>query len=345
MRIIHFLKKNIFYSKGSTFVTLLMLLVLLWAVPKFIDWVFFSSIWSGTSADCRQVSGACWAFINEKFNFIMVGFYPQDEIWRPGVSFIIYVVFMIYLSNYKKWSIRTPLYALLTSAAIGTLLYGGVFGMEFVDSKNWGGLILTILLTTIGITLAYPFGIILALGRRSKLPVIKTVSILYIETIRGVPLISLLFMSSVMLPFVLPPDWNLPKLPRVQLAIIMFVAAYLAEVIRGGLQAIPKGQYEASISIGLSFWQSNFLIILPQALKIVIPPTVSTFIGMFLDTTLVVIVSMFDLLGTTKLALTDSKWLGYANEAYLFLMVVFFIFCYTMARYSTNLEKKLKVTR
>ena len=344
MKAIHMLRTNFFYNKISGFITVIIILLLLWLLPTLISWVFIDSLWSGSSSDCKQISGACWAFINEKFNFIMVGFYPHDQIWRPVICFVIYVVFLIHLGNFRKWSIRTPFYFVLTFTVITALLFGGFFGLPYVESKDWGGLILTILFTTIGILCAYPISLMLALGRRSQLPVVKTLSIIYIETIRGVPLISLLFMASVMLPFILPPEWNLPKLPRVQLAIILFVSAYLAEVIRGGLQAISKGQYEAADSLGLSYWQSNFLIILPQALKIVIPPTVSVFIGMFLDTTLVVIVSMFDLLGTTKLALTDPNWLGYSREAYLFLIVIFFFFCFSMAKYSTNLEKDLKVT-
>ena len=214
----------------------------------------------------------------------------------------------------------------------------GGFGLEVVTNDKWGGLPLTLMLATIGIIFSYPLGIVLALLRRSNLKILKTLSVLYIELIRGVPLISVLFMSSVMFPLFLPEGVNFDKLLRAQIAIILFVSAYMAEVIRGGLASIPKGQYEAAHTLGLSYFDTMRLIIVPQAIRVVIPPTVNTAIGMFKDTSLVLIIALFDLLNTTKTALRDPEWLGFSLEAYVFVGIIYFVFCYSMSKYSRGLE-------
>jgi len=217
-----------------------------------------------------------------------------------------------------------------------------LLGMTFVENTRWGGLPLTLILSTFGIAFAFPIGILLALGRRSRMPAIKAMCVAYIELIRGVPLISLLFMSSVMLPLFLPEGFSIDKLLRAQLAIIFFAAAYVAEIVRGGLQAIPKGQYEGAESIGLSYWQQTRKVVLPQALKVVIPPLVSTFIALFKDTSLVVIIGIFDLTQAAKAALADPAWTGFGVEAYLFIGLIYFVFCYSISRYSRALELDLK---
>ena len=217
-------------------------------------------------------------------------------------------------------------------------MWGGVLGLPYVENERWGGLILTLLLTTFGVAFAFPLSILLALGRRSDMPVIRGLCVGYIELIRGVPLISLLFMASVMLPLFLPHGVTIDKLLRAQIAMIMFAAAYLAEVVRGGLQAIPKGQYDAAHALALPYWRRTYLIILPQALRISVPPLMNTFIAFFKDTSLVLIIGLFDLLSTVKISLNEPAWTGFGVEAYLFASIVYFVFCYSMSRYSKGLE-------
>jgi len=224
---------------------------------------------------------------------------------------------------------------------MGLLMKGGILGLAPVESDKWGGLPLTMMLAFFGMIAAYPLGVVLALGRRSKMPAIKTFSVLYIELIRGVPLISLLFMSSILFPLFLPEGLTINKIIRAQMAIILFTAAYIAEVVRGGLQAIAKGQYEAADSLGLSFPQKMRLIILPQALKIVIPPSVGILISAFKDTSLVVIIALYDLLKTSKSTLSNPDWMGYSPEVYLFVAAIYFISCFAMSNYSRKLEKEL----
>ena len=239
------------------------------------------------------------------------------------------------------WRPRLVIVWLAGLAVIAVLMWGGVFGLSYVENERWGGLILTLLLTTFGIAFAFPLSILLAVGRRSAMPLIRLMSVAYIELIRGVPLISVLFMASVMLPLFLPGGVFIDKLLRAQIAMILFAAAYLAEVVRGGLQALPRGQDEAAQALGLTYWQRHRFVILPQALRIAIPPMVNTFIGFFKDTSLVVIIGLFDLLTTIKVSLNEPAWTGFGVEAYLFAAFVYFLFCYPMSRYSQALERRL----
>tara|TARA_A100001011_G_scaffold71240_1_gene73001 strand:- start:134 stop:976 length:843 start_codon:yes stop_codon:yes gene_type:complete len=272
----------------------------------------------------------------------MYGFYPSEQVWRVNLTYILLVVALIPLLIEKipgrkhliKFTIAFPIVAFI-------LLYGG-FGFQIIPTNKWGGLLVTLVLGVFGIAIAFPLGILLALGRRSKLPVISMFCTLFIEFIRGVPLITLLFFGMVMLPLFLPEGLNLDGLVRVLVAVTLFQAAYMAEVIRGGLQAIPRGQYEAAQSVGLSYWQMNRKIILPQAIRISIPSIVNTSIGLFKDTTLVIIIGLLDLLGIGRGALADATWMGLSNEVYVFVALVFFIFTFSMSRYSLYLEKKLK---
>jgi general L-amino acid transport system permease protein len=221
-------------------------------------------------------------------------------------------------------------------------MFGGVLGMPYVPTENWGGLPLTLILSVTACVFGFPLGVLLALGRRSRLPAIRSVCVAYIELIRGVPLITVLFMASVMFPLFMPPGVNFDKLLRAQIALILFSAAYLAEVVRGGLQAVPKGQYEAADSLGLNYLQKTAFIVLPQALRIVIPALVNTFIGTFKDTSLVIIIGVFDLLNAAKTALQDPPWRGSYWEVYLFIAAIYFAFCFFMSRYSQNLEARLQ---
>jgi len=224
---------------------------------------------------------------------------------------------------------------------MGLLMKGGIFGLPSVESTQWGGLPLTLLLAVFGLTAAYPLGVVLALGRRSKMAGVKILCVVYIELIRGVPLISLLFMSSIIFPLFLPEGVTFNKILRAQAAIILFTAAYIAEVVRGGLQAMPRGQYEAADSLGLNYYLTMRLVILPQALKIVIPPSVSILISAFKDTSLVVIIALFDLLKTTQTVLSKPEWMGFSREAYVFVAVLYFLGCFSMSNYSRKLEREL----
>lgn len=332
------LKKNLFSTPLNSFISIILITIIFKVSIPFIQWLLVDSVWTGTAADCREANGACLAFIREKATFILFGFYPREILWRPIVSVILFIGMIWYSKEPHRWNKRLLWRWLKLTLLIALLMKGGLFGFEAVEIEKWGGLPLTLMLSFIGILFSYPLGILLALGRRSNMPIIKGFCVLYIELIRGVPLISLLFMASVMLPFFLPDGLILPKLIRAQVAIIIFMAAYMSEVIRGGLASIPKGQYEAADGLGLTYWQKMVLIILPQALKVVIPPTVNTMIGMFKDTSLVLIIALFDLLMTTKSALKDANWLGFSVEAYLFVAVIYFIFCFSMGKYSRRLE-------
>ncbi len=339
---IAWVKERLFSSPLNTILTVLSVWIVLMSLPPFIEWALIkANFTAATSQECRASGGACWAFIGQKYRLMLFGLYPYDEQWRPLIAAIIMIAMIIVSTVQRFWNMSLLFIWVGGLAVVAILMWGGIFGLRYVEDTQWGGLPLTLILSTFGIALAFPFGVMLALGRRSKMPAIKTLCVLYIELIRGVPLISMLFMSSVMLPLFLPEGFSIDKLLRAQIAIIMFAAAYLAEVVRGGLQAIPKGQYEGADSLGLSYGQKMGFIILPQALKIVIPPLCSLFIAVFKDTSLVVIIGIYDLMQSSKVALTDPAWRGFSIEAYVFVSAIYFIFCYGMSKYSQNLEVRL----
>ena len=332
--------ENLISGWFSTLFTVLVLLLLFKALPPFIDWAFLDAVWKPDSKACRAGEGACWGFIAEKHRFILFGTYPFDLHWRPAIATVLLIGLWVFSAIRRFWRGWLVLVWLAGLTVIGILMWGGVFGMPYVENERWGGLILTLLLTTFGVAFAFPLSILLALGRRSDMPVIRGLCVGYIELIRGVPLISLLFMASVMLPLFLPHGVTIDKLLRAQIAMIMFAAAYLAEVVRGGLQAIPKGQYDAAHALALPYWRRTYLIILPQALRISVPPLMNTFIAFFKDTSLVLIIGLFDLLSTVKISLNEPAWTGFGVEAYLFASMVYFVFCYSMSRYSQRLEQQ-----
>jgi len=334
------LRENLFAGWASSVLTLLVIWFLLKTIPPFIDWAILDAVWRPDSKACRAGEGACWGFIGEKHRFILFGTYPYEQHWRPAVATLILLGLWIFslVRNFWRWWLA-PVW-LLGLLVIATLMWGGVLGLPFVENERWGGLILTLLLTTFGLAFAFPLAIVLALARRSTMPVIQGLAVGFIELVRGVPLISLLFMASVMLPLFLPAGVSIDKLVRAQIAMILFASAYLAEVVRGGLQGVPKHQYETADALGLSYWQRTSTIVLPQALRIAVPPLVNTFIGFFKDTSLVVIIGLFDLLSTIKVALNEPAWAGFGVEAYLFAALVYFVFCFAMSLYSRRLESK-----
>ena len=341
---IHWLKENLFSSPLNILMTLFSAYLLYILIPPAIQWTFIDADWFAETRDGCSREGACWAYIANRFGQTIYGFYPEAEQWRVNTAFLMLIVLCIPLfinSFHKKMWLGGFILFIFPFIAY-FLIHGGSFGLEEVSTDKWGGLMLTLIISIIGITLALPLGIILALGRRSHMPIVKSVSVLFIEFWRGVPLITVLFMSSVMLPLFLPEGSDFDKLARAMIGIILFQSAYVAEVVRGGLQAIPKGQYEAAVAMGLTYWKSMFLVILPQALKLVIPGLVNTFIALFKDTTLVLIIGLFDLLGVVQNVLgADSKWLGFDTEGYVYAGFLFWLFCFGMSRYSMALERKL----
>ncbi|MBT8357821.1 MAG: amino acid ABC transporter permease [Desulfobacterales bacterium] len=339
--VIGWIKGNLFNGWFNSILTIVILYFLWKIVPAFIRWAFIDSLWISTGAECHEAGGACWSIIPANIRFILFGFFPYEMQWRPLVAMILLVGLLYYSQNRNHWK-KSLAYAWIIGLFImGLLMRGGLFGLTAVESDQWGGLPLTLLFSVFGLTAAYPLGVLFALGRQSKMPAIKTICIIYIELIRGVPLITLLFMSSVVFPLFLPEGFTINNIIRAQVAIILFTAAYIAEVVRGGLQGMSKGQYEAAESIGLNYYQTMRLIILPQALKIVIPPTVSQLISAFKDTSLVVIIGLYDLLKTTQSRLSDPEWMGFSSEAYIFIGLIYFVCCFFMSNYSRKLEREL----
>ena len=342
---------NLFGSIWSSIATIVLgVLIAKWAFD-FFEWGIVHAIWTvpqtaagPDSAVCRDTAGAgaCWAVIGEKYRFILFGQYPYDQQWRPAIVVALFIGLYVVSAMRAFWRPVLALIWVVVLTAIGVLMWGGVLGMPYVAQDTWGGLPITLILATFGLAFAFPLSLAVALGRRStQLPAVKLLCVLYVELIRGVPLITLLFMASVMFPLFMPAGFNPDKLLRAQVAIILFAAAYLAEVVRGGLQALPKGQYEAADALGLSYWKKTGFIILPQALRLVIPPLVNTFIGFFKDTSLVLIIGIFDLLTSGKVAIAEPAWQAYSTEVYIVLALIYFAFCFVMARYSRGLEVEL----
>ena len=340
--VVGWIRTNLFKGWLNSILTLITIYCLWKIVPPLIRWAFIDSLWVSSGAECQQIDGACWSLIPANIRFITFGFFPYEQQWRPFAAMGLLVALLFYSRNRNHWKKHLVYAWILGLFLMGLLMKGGLLGLTPVESTQWGGLPLTLLLSVFGLTAAYPLGVVLALGRRSKMPVVKTLCVTYIELIRGVPLISLLFMSSVVFPLFLPEGVNINALIRAQVAIILFTAAYIAEVVRGGLQAIPRGQYEAAESLGLNYYLTMRLIVLPQALKIVIPPSVSILISAFKDTSLVVIIALFDFLKTTKTVLNDPQWMGFSAEAYIFAALIYFLCCFFMSNYSRRLERELE---
>lgn len=340
-----------FADRTNTIATIAVGALLAYLACAFGQWAIVHAIWrlpaDAGSLPCRaaQGAGACWAVVVERARFMFFGGYPPGEQWRPAVVCLLFVsvsAASVVRTFWSRWLLASWI---AVSAAAVVLLRGGWLGLADVPSESWGGLPLTFLLSTVGFTLAFPAAVLLALGRRSTLPAIRTLSVVYIEVVRGVPVITFLFMAAVMFPLFAPPGFTVDKLVRAQIAFVMVTAAYLAEVVRSGLQAVPRGQYEAAASIGLSFWPAMMLVVLPQALRVSIPPLVNTFIALFKDTSLVIVIGLFDLLGAAKAVIVDPKWVGFGVEVYLFTAAVYFLFCFVVSRFSLRLERDLQRAR
>ncbi|MEZ4743259.1 MAG: amino acid ABC transporter permease [Bdellovibrionota bacterium] len=336
-------RENLFSSPTNGLATVILLFLLIKFITVVASWLFFNATFVGDNRDACNQGGACWVFIKTRIDQFIYGFYPNAERWRVNLvlaAFASTIGFWFFTANKSKRFLGFWTF-LLFPILSWNVLRGSNFSLTSVETAKWGGVFLTLMVSTVGIVCSLPLGIILALGRQSKMPAIKTISVLFIELWRGVPLITVLFMSSVMLPLFFPEGVQFDKLLRALIGVALFSSAYMAEVVRGGLQAIPKGQFEAAQAIGLSYWQSMRSVIMPQALKMVIPGIVNTFIGLFKDTTLVAIIGMFDLLGIIQAATTDPDWLGFTLEGYVFAAIFFWLCCYTMSKYSQFLERKL----
>ena len=343
-------RANLFATKFDTALTLLAFGLIVSVVEAIFGWAIIDASFTGDdrTACLKEVQGACWPFIEAKFGQFIYGRYPDAERWRVDLVFLSGLIGLIPMLMPNIGFKRANMIYLLGFYPIFAfiMLNGGMMGLATVDTTDWGGLLVTLVVAITGIVASLPLGILLALGRPSDLPIVRALCIGFIEIFRGVPLITVLFMASVMLPLFLPDGVNFDKLVRCLIGVALFSSAYMAEVVRGGLQAIPKGQYEAA-ALGLGYWKTTRLIILPQALKLVIPGIVNTFIGLFKDTTLVLIVGLFDLLGIVQLHFTDASWATPETHitGYVFAGAVFWLFCFAMSRYSIFMENHLSTDR
>jgi general L-amino acid transport system permease protein len=344
---LRFLWQGLFGGWVNSAITLAVAWLLVVIVPPMIDWMIVNATFVGSQREDCTGSGACWVYVQQRFGQLMYGLYPEAQRWRVDVAGLLLVAFVGPL-----FFERTPGRARLALAALVlypplclVFLLGGVFGLPYVETREWGGLMLTTFMAVFGGVIAFPLGVLLALGRRSELPVIHWVSVTFIEFWRGVPIIAVIFLASVLLPLILPQGVTVDRLLRALVGLALVVAAYMAEVVRGGLQALPKGQEEAARAMGLGYWQTTGLIVLPQALRIVIPGLVNEFIALFKNTTLVLIVSLFDFLGMAQATLADPKWVGMNLEAYVFVGLVFWMICFAVSRWSLRLERRLETDR
>jgi general L-amino acid transport system permease protein len=351
MGVFGWIRANLFPSIGSGALTVLIALLLVWIIPPLIDFLLIDAVWSGSDREAclpspaRPEVGACWAYIGDRFAYIVYGSYPIAERWRVDIFFAMMAfgtAWLLWLEAPRR-DVGSIYFFVILPVASFVLLHGfEPLGLPIVDTALWGGMMVTIVVAAVGIVVSLPIGIVLALGRRSRLPAIRLLSTLFIEFVRGVPLITVLFMASVMLPLFVPDSWSPDKLMRALVGVALFSAAYMAEVVRAGLQSMPKGQYEAAHALGLSYWQSLRLIILPQALTVTIPNIVNSYIALFKDTTLVFFVGIFDFLKTIEVARADPKWATPVTSAtgYIFAAMVYFVFCYAMSKYAGRIEKR-----
>ncbi|ESY52666.1 ABC transporter [Mesorhizobium sp. LNJC372A00] len=344
---VSWMKKNLFSTPSSGALTICFVLLAAWLLHHFLSFAIFNAVWSGGHEACRTNSqGACWPFIAEKFDYLRYGAYPVSERWRVDLAQAIGAILIVWLlwTKAPRRKVAALLFFLVYPVAAFVLVRGVAWlHLPVIDTTLWGGLLITLLMSIVGIVFSLPIGVVLALGRRSELPFVKTVCVTFIEVVRGVPFITVLFMANFMMPLFVPDYLTPDRLLRPLIAIALFSSAYMAEVVRAGLQAIPKGQHEAAKALGIGYFDMMRLIVLPQALTIVIPSIVSTFIGLFKDTTLVAIVGIADFLKAVETARVDPNWAGptISSTGYLFAGLVYWSFCFGMSRYSQSMERQL----
>jgi general L-amino acid transport system permease protein len=322
-------------------VTLIVVAVVVAAAVPLARWALLDAVWTGTATDCRAAGGACWAFVGHKLGFILFGLYPPSERWRAALALGLLASLIVVTALPRFWRRETLVGWAVALALAFWLMHGGL-GLTSVPTRLWGGLPITLMLTALGLASAFPFAVLLALGRRSRLPVPRALATTFVETVRGIPLIAVLYVAALVVPLALPPGVGLDKLFLAQCAVAVFASAYLAEAVRAGLQIVPRGQYEAARALGLRPWQVQHLVILPQALRVVVPSFVSIAVGFFQDTSLVVIIALFDLLNTARFAAQDPQWLGFYTEAYVFVGLIYFAGSTLMSQYGLWLERHLR---
>jgi len=332
--------RGLFGSKTNIAITLAFV-ALAWTLGRpLLAWAVWDATWTGTSETCAAGHGACWAFVGEKLGFLVFGFYPPEQQWRAALALAGLAALLAVSALPRFWGPRLVLLWIAGLTAVAWCLAGGG-PLTFVPTERWGGLPVTLFLSLTAFLAAFPLAVALALARRSKMGGLRLFAVAVIETVRGVPLITLLYASTLLFPLMLPAGASIDKFARATAAISLFVAAYLAEIVRAGLQAVPRGQYEAASALGLGWWRTMRLVVLPQALKVSIPSMVTLAIGIVLDTTLVVIIGMYELLNAARAAANDPAWLGYFDEAYAFAAVVYFALCFAASRWSLWLERRL----
>jgi general L-amino acid transport system permease protein len=342
--LVAWLRGSLFSSIPNSVVTVLIALGLISVIPDIIDWMFISADWSGTSQEACVSDGACWVFVRSWSQQFFYGSYPTDQIWRINLSLI--ALFAVIVSSFtlppsNRLKISIPLFLILPFACIA-ILNGSLVGLEPVSTDLWGGFSLNVLMAAAAIIVAFPFSFLWALGRRSEMPLARSICVIFIEFFRGVPVLALFFMGSVMLPLFFAEGTNIDKLVRVWIVLIFFMSGYMAEVFRGGFQAVPSGQYEAADSMGLSFWQKTLLVILPQVIKVSMPNILATFVMLFKNTVFLLIIGIPEVLQLLLTALSNSNWLGgHAVEGYVFVGFIFWVSCFSMSVLSKNIEKKL----
>jgi general L-amino acid transport system permease protein len=334
------MKENLFSSLTDTVQTIVIFLFLFWSVPLFLDWAVFNASFIGSVKADATGTGANWIYVKEKFDMFMYGFYPSEEVYRVNLAFFLFFVTVLLFKYVARTAKQKAFLFFLYPLIAFVLIKGGYAGLVEVSTDKWGGLLLTMVIASVGIVLSLPLGVLLALGRQSDLPIIKNLSVIYIEFFRGVPIITMLFMGSVLLPLFFSDGVELDKLVRALIVITMMEAAFIAEAVRGGLQSISKGQYEAADSLGLGYWEKMIFVILPQALKVALPNIVGIAIELFKDTSLVMIIGLFDVLSMVHLTSNDSNWLGMETEGYVFVTFIYWIICYSMSKYSMILEDR-----
>ena len=345
----NWIRRNLFPDWRQGLVTLVVIWLLVRTVPPLLSWLIFDAAWTGDRDDCVAAGGACWAFVGARWGQFIYGFYPNEHLWRVNLTMLALVVsigsLLVPRVPHKEWVITGSFVALPIVSFI--LLHGGLLGLEVVPTDRWGGFMLTLVVAIAGMMGALPIGILLALGRRSRMPAIRIFCVTFIELFRAVPLITVLFMASVMLPLFMPQGFTMDKLLRALIGVALFNGALMAEVVRGGLQAMPKGQFEAATASGMGYWKMVIFIILPQALRTVIPGLVNTYVAIIKDTTLVLIIGLFDLLGIVQTGISSSNWLApsVTNTGYIFAGFGFWLLCFGLSRYSMYLERKLNKGR
>lgn len=337
-------RERLFGTPFTGFVSVVLAFVIAWLAVPLIRWAVIDATWTGTTrADCAP-GGACWVFIRARFGQFMYGLYPPDQRWRvdiAGIAFFIGIASVVFAPQRLKLKLGIIMLVLLPP--LGIWLLSGGFGLRYIETREWGGLMLTLFISVYASLIAIPLGILFALGRQSELRVIRLISIVFIEFWRGVPIIAVIFLASLLLPLILPGGIGIDRLARAVIGLGFVIAAYMAEAVRGGLQALPKGQREAATALGLNYWKATGLIILPQALRISLPAMTNEFIALIKNTTLVLVVSILDLLGIAQASLADPNWVGMNMEAYVFSGSIYWLICFALSRWSRSLENRRRL--